>query len=146
MGISDIYSEEIIRIAGQLAPANRLEHPDASARRTSRVCGSIIEIDLKMGGGRVLQFAQDVNACALGQTSASIMAAHIIGASSLELRDLRDRVEAMLKADGAPPAGKWAEIGYLMPVRDFPPRHASVMLVFEAVVECLEKIENPVAP
>jgi NifU-like protein involved in Fe-S cluster formation len=145
MGISDLYTEEIIQIAGRLAPASRLAQPDASARRTSRICGSVIEVDLMVRDGRVLAFGQDVNACALGQTSASIVAQHIVGAGVSELYDLRDQVEAMLKEGGAPPGGKWAEIGYLAPVRDFAPRHASVMLVFEAVVACLEKIENPAA-
>ncbi len=145
MGISDLYTEEIIQIAGRLAPASRLAQPDASARRTSRICGSVIEVDLKVRDGRVLAFGHDVNACALGQTSAAIVAQHIVGASVSELYDLRGQVEAMLKEGGAAPNGKWAEIGYLAPVRDFAPRHASVMLVFEAVVACLEKIENPAA-
>ena len=47
----------------------------------------------------------------------------------------------MLKAGGAPPAGRWADLAYLEPVRDYAPRHASTLLVFDAVVEALDNIE-----
>jgi NifU-like protein involved in Fe-S cluster formation len=49
---------------------------------------------------------------------------------------------AMLKAGGPPPTGKWADFAVLEPVRDYKPRHASTLLVFEAVVDCLDQIER----
>ena len=145
MELFDLYSREIIKIAGRLAPENRLKSPDASARRASRICGSVVEGDIKLRDGVVAEYGQEVNACALGQTSASIMAEHIVGSTPEELRALRHQVEAMLKNNGPPPGGKWADIKYLEPVRDFAPRYASVMLVFNAVVEALDKISVPVA-
>ncbi len=145
MDLSDLYSTEIIKIAGRLAPENRLKSPDASARRASRICGSVAEVDIKMRDGKVAEYGQEVNACALGQTAASIMAEHIVGSTPEELRVLRHQVEAMLKKNGPPPTGKWVDIKYLEPVRDFPPRHASVMLVFNAVVEALDKISESAA-
>jgi NifU-like protein involved in Fe-S cluster formation len=48
----------------------------------------------------------------------------------------------MLKDGAEPPsAGDSAfwELRHLAPVRDYPPRHASTMLAFEAVVEAMEK-------
>ncbi|VAW18337.1 Putative iron-sulfur cluster assembly scaffold protein for SUF system, SufE2 [hydrothermal vent metagenome] len=144
MSISEIYSQNIIEIASRLPLARRLANPDASARKVSRICGSVVEVDLKLKDGAVIEYGQDINACALGQTSASIMAEHIIGSSAAELRALRDQVFSMLKQNGAPPNGKWGEIKYLEPVRDFAPRHASTMLVFDAVVDCLDQIEERV--
>jgi len=58
-----------------------------------------------------------------------------------EFRALRAQMTEMLKADGAPPAGKWADLAYLEPVRDYVPRHISTLLVFDAVVDALDKIE-----
>lgn len=77
----------------------------------------------------------------MGQTSAAVMAAHIIGATPDELRQLRARMQAMLKENGSPPSGRWDDLRYLEPVRDFPARHASVLLVFDAVVDALDAIE-----
>ena len=47
----------------------------------------------------------------------------------------------MLKENGAPPAGKWADIAVLEPVRDYKARHASTLLTFDAVVDAIDQIE-----
>jgi hypothetical protein len=47
----------------------------------------------------------------------------------------------MLKENGAPPSGKWADVAVLEPVRDYKARHASTLLTFDAVVAALEKVE-----
>jgi NifU-like protein involved in Fe-S cluster formation len=82
-----------------------------------------------------------VKACALGQASSSIMARHVVGSSAAELRELRELVRRMLKENGAPPEGKWADIALLEPVRDYKARHASTMLTFDAVVDAIGQIE-----
>jgi NifU-like protein involved in Fe-S cluster formation len=78
----------------------------------------------------------------LGQASSSIMARHIIGATGAELRAVRDGVRRMLKENGAPPSGAWADIAVLEPVRDYKARHASTLLTFEAVVDAVGQIEQ----
>jgi NifU-like protein involved in Fe-S cluster formation len=94
-----------------------------------------------MSGDEVTDFAHDVKACALGQASSSIMARNVIGAKADELRDLRETVRRMLKENGTPPGGKWADIAVLEPVRDYKARHASTLLTFDAVVDAIEQIE-----
>lgn len=139
MEFSDLYSEKILHIAGTAKPAPRLVAPDATARKVSRVCGSVVEVDLMVEDGVVTGYGAAVNACALGQTSAAIVASNIVGATADELRALRDAMTAMLKADGAPPSGRWDDLKYLEPVASYPARHASTLLVFDAVVEALDK-------
>jgi NifU-like protein involved in Fe-S cluster formation len=82
-----------------------------------------------------------VKACALGQASSSIMARNVMGATSAELKQLRNRMYAMLKDNGPPPEGKFAEFRFLEPVREYKARHASTLLTFDAVVDCIEQIE-----
>ncbi len=94
-----------------------------------------------MKDGVVSDFAHDVKACALGQASSSIMARHVIGSNASELRELRETVRKMLKENGAPPEGKWADVAMLEPVRDYKARHASTMLTFDAVVDAIGQIE-----
>ena len=141
MSFGDIYNQKILEYAGNLPDLPRLDAPDASARRHSRVCGSTIEIDLKMEDGTVSAYGHEVATCALGQTSASIVAHNIVGATADELRLVRTQMQAMLKADGPPPIGRFEDLKYLEPVKDFPQRHASVMLVFEAICDALDQIE-----
>ncbi|WP_127071592.1 iron-sulfur cluster assembly scaffold protein [Pelagibacterium lentulum] len=139
MSFSDLYSQRILEIAGNARQMPRLDAPDASAKKVSRVCGSVVEIDLNVTEGRVTAYGADVNACALGQTSAAIVANTIVGSTPDELRQVRDRMVAMLKNGGPPPNGRWDDLKYLEPVRDYPARHASTLLVFEAVAEALDR-------
>ncbi|RDV05353.1 iron-sulfur cluster assembly scaffold protein [Undibacter mobilis] len=140
--LNDVYNEKILNLAGNIPRLGRLEKPDATATAHSKLCGSTVTIDLTLDGDHVTDFAHDVKACALGQASSSIMARHIIGSTSAELRALRETVRKMLKENGAPPKdGKWAEIAYLEPVRDYKARHASTLLTFDAVVKAVDEIE-----
>lgn len=139
--IDDIYNTKILGFAGNIARIGRLEHPDATAKAHSKLCGSTVKVDLKMDGPVVTDFAHDVKACALGQASSSIMAQHVVGSTATELRELRETVRRMLKENGAPPQGKWADIALLEPVRDYKARHASTMLTFDAVVDAIGQIE-----
>lgn len=141
MELSDLYSEKILEIAANQPVPGRLAHPDATARRVSRVCGSSIEVDIALADGRIAGYGHTLSACALGQTSAAIVATHIVGTPAAEFRALREAMVAMLKEGGPPPGGQWADLGWLAPVRDYAPRHTSTLLVFDAVVEALDKIE-----
>ena len=87
---------------------------------------------------RVAEFAQDVRACALGQAAAAILGEHVVGASVVELTDGRDALRAMLKAGAPPPQGRFADLAVLAQVREFPARHASTLLAFEAVAEAAQ--------
>lgn len=140
--LNDVYNAKILDLAGNIPRVGRLEKPDATATAHSKLCGSTVTIDLKMDGGAVSDFAHDVKACALGQASSSIMARHILGSTPDELRSLRETVRKMLKENGAPPKdGKWADIAFLEPVRDYKARHASTLLTFDAVVKAVDEIE-----
>lgn len=142
MDLSDLYSQKILDLAGNALSPGRLAGAHASARRVSRVCGSVIEVDLMVQDGVIVGYGHEISACALGQTSAAVVAREIVGTPVAEFRQLRERMHAMLKQDGPPPTGKWSDLGYLEPVRDFRARHMSTLLVFDAVVEALEKIES----
>ena len=139
--LNDVYNSRILDLAGNIPRLGRLPSPDATATAVSKLCGSTVTVDVKMDGAKVSDFAHDVKACALGQASSSIMARHVVGASAPELRELRETVRKMLKENGPPPAGKWADIAVLEPVRDYKARHASTMLTFDAVVNAVDQIE-----
>ncbi|OYW32861.1 MAG: iron-sulfur cluster assembly scaffold protein, partial [Azorhizobium sp. 12-66-6] len=98
-------------------------------------------VDVALDGDTVSDFAHEVRACALGQASSSIMARHVVGSSVAELRALRETMRKMLKENGPPPAGRWAELEVLEPVRDYKARHASTLLTFDAVVDAIDQIE-----
>jgi NifU-like protein involved in Fe-S cluster formation len=139
--LNEVYNKRILELAGNIPRLGRLPVPGASATAHSKLCGSTVTVDLQMNGDTVTEFAHEVKACALGQASSSIMARNVIGAKAPELRALRDTVRKMLKENGSPPGGKWADIAVLEPVRDYKARHASTMLTFDAVVSAIDQIE-----
>ena len=136
-----IYNKKILEFAGNIPRLDRLSEPQASAKAHSKLCGSTVEIDLVMENGKVSDYGQKVNACALGQAASSVVGRLIIGSDGDELRRLREDMWAMLKQKGTPPEGKWEDLKYLEPVRDYPARHASTLLVFDAVVDAVDQIE-----
>lgn len=139
--IDDVYNRTILELAGNIPRLGRLAHPQASATAHSRLCGSTITVDLVLDGDRVGDFAQEVKACALGQASASVLARHVVGATAAEIRAAREALRAMLKENGPPPEGRFAELRHLEPVRDYKARHASTLLAFDATCAALDRIE-----
>ena len=140
--LDDIYNKRILEFAAHLPRLGRLESPDATATAHSRLCGSTVTVDLKVENDRVVDFAHEVKACALGQASSSIMAQNVVGSSAEELRAVRETMRRMLKEDGPPPEGRFGDLKFLEPVRDYKARHASTMLTFDAVVDALDQIET----
>jgi NifU-like protein involved in Fe-S cluster formation len=144
--LNEIYNRRILELAADIPRLGRLAAPQASATAVSKLCGSRVSVDLALAEGRVSDFAHEVKACALGQASSSVMARHVIGSTPDELRTLRHTMQAMLKEEGEPPQGKWADLKAFLPVRDFKARHASTLLTFDAVVAALDQLENRETP
>ncbi len=137
--IDDLYSAKVLTLAANMPRAGRLTAPQGTSEKVSKLCGSRVVVDLVLQDSRVADFAQDVKACALGQASAAVLGANVIGASIPELESARDALKAMLKDGGAPPQGRFSDLRVLEVVRDYPARHASTMLAFEAVVEAAHR-------
>jgi len=130
--IDDLYSARILELAANMPRSGRLAAPEGSAEKISRLCGSRILVDVVMDGDRVADFAQEVKACALGQAAAAVLGANVIGARAGEIEMARDALRAMLKTGAPPPEGRFSDLAVLEPVKDYPPRHASTLLAFEA--------------
>jgi len=137
--IDDLYSAKLLKLAANMPHAGRLPAPEGSSEKVSKLCGSRVTVDVVMDGDRVGQFAQDVKACALGQASAAVLGAHVIGATLAEIEMARDQFRAMLK-DGAPaPVGRFSDLEMLAPVKDYPARHTSTLLAFEAATDAVRQ-------
>jgi NifU-like protein involved in Fe-S cluster formation len=139
-----LYNSDILRLAASIPYHQRLTEPGASVERRSPVCGSRVTVDVRMdAAGRVDAIGLEVRACALGQASASLMAAHALGRTADELADARDRLTAYL-AGTADDLNFWPGLAVLKPARDYPARHASIRLGFEAVAQAAEQALMPV--
>lgn len=137
-----LYSQRILALAADIPLTDRLDSPQATVRKRAPLCGSTVTVDLDIEDGRISRFGQDVKACALGQASAALMAANILGRSRAEVETGRDQLRAMLKDGAAPPEPPFTGYEVLEPARDYRNRHASILLAFEATAEAMAEAES----
>jgi NifU-like protein involved in Fe-S cluster formation len=139
--MSELYHNRILELAASIPHLGRLEDAEGSVLKVSRVCGSTVNVDVKLdtAGERIAAIAVDPKACALGQATTSILAEQAVGATLAEIRAARDALRAMLKDGAPPPEGRFWELRHLEPVADYPPRHASTMLAFDAALAAIEE-------
>ena len=133
-----LYSQRILGLAADIPHLGRLEAPEGSARKRAPLCGSVVSVDLDLEDGRVVRFAQDVKACALGQAAASVLGQHIIGCDRSEIARGRDQLAAMLSEGARAPDAPFADLDVLSAARDLPNRHASILLAFDAALEACD--------
>lgn len=137
-----VYNSKLLELSGNIARIGRLDNPHGSAVAHSKLCGSKITVDVLLDGDVVQDYAHDVKACALGQASASIVAKSVVGTHIAEIYAARDASYAMLKEEGTPPEGLFSDMKYLEPVREYRARHASTLLVFDALVKAIEDAQS----
>ena len=134
----DLYDFEVLHWAASITRIGDLPDPSARVTRESRVCGSRVTVSVSVHNDCVSDYAQKVEACALGQAVAAIIADRVIGQSLAQIRAARDGLFAMIKARSPAPGGHWAPLAALEPAADIPTRHASVLLPFDALIAALE--------
>jgi NifU-like protein involved in Fe-S cluster formation len=134
-----LYSQRILALAAGIPHVGRLEQPQGSAMKRSPLCGSTVTVDVRVDGGKIANFAQDVKACALGQSSASVLGTHAIGRTRAEIEAARDQLKAMIKEDGPAPNVPFEELEVLRPARDYKNRHASILLAWEATLAAMDE-------
>ncbi len=137
-----LYSARILSLAADIPHAERLDAPDASVKKRSPLCGSTVTVDLCMDQGKITKFGQDVKACALGQASASVVGAAIVGTTREQIETARDQLRAMLKTDGPPPDAPFDGLEVLLPAREYKNRHASILLALDAAAEAAAQAEQ----
>lgn len=136
-----LYSQRILALAANIPHIGRLENADGSSMKRSPLCGSTVTVDIKMEDEQISDFAQDVKACALGQSSASVLGENAIGCTRDDIQTARDQLHAMLKDEGQPPSGRFQAMEVLQPAKDYKNRHASILLAWDATLAAIDTAE-----
>lgn len=139
-----LYSTQILALAANIPHLGRLDAPMGTRRERSLQCGSAVTVDLDVVDGVVTRFSQDVKACALGQASASVVGANVIGRTKADIAAARDGLAKMLEGGDAPLA-PFDGLTVLKAAVAFKNRHASIMLALEATLGAFEDAEAKVA-
>lgn len=140
--MDELYHPRILELAADIPHLGRLADADGSATKVSRVCGSVVTVDVRLRGDVIEAVGVEPKACALGQASAAILAREAPGATVAEITAALQGLRAMLKEGAPPPKGRFWELRHLEGVRGYPARHASTLLAFEACVAALEAAQG----
>ncbi len=134
-----LYSQRILALAADIPLTERLTAPHVTVRKRAPLCGSTVTVDLVLEGDRIVSFGQDVKACALGQASAAILAAEVVGCDRSEIAAARDELVAMLRSGGPVPSAPFGAYEVLLPARDYRNRHASILLALDATLDAIDQ-------
>ena len=135
-----LYSGRILALAADMPRTERLENPTATAKKRAPLCGSTVTVDLEVKDDRITDYGQDVKACALGQATAAVVGANIVGLTIDQVKEGRDALFAMLKSDGPVPSAPFDALEVLQPAKEYKNRHASIMLAFDATLDALQTL------
>lgn len=131
-----LYNRDILSLA--VANADYPPLPEARHHISARapLCGSAIILDLDAdAAGRVTRIGLHVEACALGQASAALLARHAPGRSLVDIRAARAAIADWFTGGGAMP--DWPGFDLLAPARDYPARQGAILLPFDAALAAL---------
>ena len=70
--LDDIYNNKIIEFASNIQHIGRLDNPDSSSTKVSRLCGSKVTVDIKIRDNIIKEFANDVKNTKFPQKKHSI--------------------------------------------------------------------------
>ncbi|GHF17239.1 iron-sulfur cluster assembly scaffold protein [Kordiimonas sediminis] len=132
--MTDIYTKDLLRWTLKIPFQERMESPDASVVKTSRICGSRISLDVTFGpDGTINGAGWEVKACALGQATAAMVGQHIIGLGKAEFDEIDQLFASLVKGEDVHFPDKWQDLQALAPVKDHPGRQGSVALPFDCL-------------
>lgn len=133
-----LYTTELLRLAASIPEPARLSRVDATAEERSPTCGSRVRLDVELDEGRrIAAIAQQVEACAFGQASAALLAAHAEGRGYEEVSSAFVELSAWLAGE-RPDPGSWPGLSALEPARERTGRHGAILLPFKALLQALE--------
>lgn len=136
-----LYNRDILALAVENAQYPPLTDADLHGSQRSAICGSRVGLDLCLDDwGRIIKLGMKVEACALGQASASLFARHALGLDEAAMRQSRDQLWGWLRGEADGPS--WPEFSVLAAVKDYPARHSAVMLPFDVAVLTLDHAPN----
>ncbi len=138
-GAAKLYTPRLLALSASLADYPLRDDLPLKAEMRSRTCGSTIMMALETGQtGVVTRTGMQVSACAVGQSSAAILAQSIVGNSREDLKNVCNEIEHWL-SEGTP-SPNWPGFDALTPARAHAGRHEALLLPWRAAVKALSMV------
>lgn len=137
-----LYGMAVLRLAAAVADYPPLDGADATVEKRSPICGSRVVLTLRLDEqGRAAGIGIQAQACALGQAAATVLARGIVGRSADEVGRVTAGWSGFL-AGTVEEVPDWRDLALLATGRNYPARHASLRLAFEAASEAMALVSS----
>lgn len=133
--LTALYQSDLRDWAAQVRKDTRLVPAGVSITRNSRTCGSSVTLDIRRDEDRILELGWRTRACTLGMASTAIVVRNASGRSFAEIAQAADTLRRLLRGDDVSFSRQWEDLAKFTAARNFPARHNSIMLPFEALAE-----------
>lgn len=134
-GLTALYQDNIRLWARKVRNDRRLAHADVSINRSSPVCGSRLTLDFAFETDRIADLGWMTRACILGMASTAIFVHAATGLTLGEIGTVGDQLRGLLAGEDVTFDDRWEALLLFCAARDFPSRHASIMLPFAIAAE-----------
>ena len=139
--MSALYTPAMLGLATQLANYPFDERSAHQADMRAKICGSRVRVGLDLDeAGAINRIGLAVSACAVGQSSAAILAAGVDGEEPETLAYTLERIEEWLKGESELP--DWPDFGVLAAARERTGRHGALLLPWQAAVAALSSAQS----
>lgn len=136
MAKPQLYTPELLGLATRLADWPMLADAPFTGEARSPACGSTVTVSLRLSeSGCIEALGLRAHACAVGQASAALFAAHAVGLAPHDIETALARIAAWLNLESALPA--WPDLEAIAPAREYPARHGAILLPWKAALAAL---------
>lgn len=144
--VTKLYTPDLLALSVKLADFPLVGDFAYQAQARSRTCGSTITVGVDLGHeGTLTRLGMQVNACAIGQSSAAILALEAKGRSVSDFAATLSSIEAWLESADDPHIAhpEWPGFEALAPARIHKGRHGALLLAWTAVNQALSSAPSP---
>jgi NifU-like protein involved in Fe-S cluster formation len=134
--VSKLYTPAMLALTTELALYPFTDKCALTAQGRSSVCGSTMELGVDLDAeGRISRIGLRVSACAVGQSSAAIMASAAEGRTPTDMHDILQGIRSWLGGEGNVP--DWPRFEALEAALAHPGRHGALLLPWETVAKAV---------
>jgi len=122
MDLKELYRDVILDHNRNPRNFGRLDTADGRAEGHNPLCGDRLSLSVRMNGERIEDIRFEGTGCAISTASASLMTEAVKGKDRAGVRELFDKVHALLTRTEAAPDASLGKLAALSGVREFPAR------------------------
>jgi nitrogen fixation protein NifU and related proteins len=122
MDLKELYRDVILDHNRQPRNFGRLDGADGRAEGHNPLCGDHLTLSVRMNGERIEDIRFEGQGCAISTASASLMTEAVKGRDRAAVRELFNKVHALLTQPDASADASLGKLAALSGVREFPAR------------------------